>query len=86
MNCSNSSACKHCNNSGYRGRVGLFEIMVLDDEIRELIMNQASSQLLHAEARKRGMRTLRESGLLTLYDGTTTIDEIVRETVVEEEV
>lgn len=78
--------CKHCNNSGYRGRVGLFEIMVLDDEIRELIMNQASSQLLHAEARKRGMRTLRESGLLTLYDGTTTIDEIVRETVVEEEV
>ena len=64
-----------------KGRVGVFEIMLLDDEMRELIMQNASTQVLRAEGRKRGMRTLRQSGLLTLYDGVTTIDEIVRETM-----
>ncbi len=76
--------CDYCNQSGYKGRQGLFEVMVLDDEMRELIMQNASTQVLRAEARKRGMRTLRQAGLLTLYDGTTTIDEIVKETLVEE--
>ncbi len=76
--------CDYCNQSGYKGRMGLYEIMVLDDEIRELIMRNASTQLLRAEALKRGMRTLRQSGLLAIYDGSTTIDEVVRETIVEE--
>jgi type IV pilus assembly protein PilB len=58
--------------------------MVLDDAMRELIMNQASTAVLRTEARKRGMRTLRESGLLSIYDGRTTIDEVLRETIVEE--
>jgi len=76
--------CDYCNNTGYRGRLGIFEIMVLDDEIRELIMKHASSAIIREEARKRGMRSLRESGLLAIYDGLTTIEEVVRETIVEE--
>ena len=75
--------CDYCNNTGYRGRRGLFEIMVLDDELRELIMKHASSSVLRKEARKRGMRTLRESGLLSIFDGVTSIDEVVRETLTD---
>ncbi len=74
--------CDFCNQSGYKGRLGLFEIMVLDDELRDQIMKQASSQLLRSEARKRGMKTLRQSGLVALYDGLTSIDEVVRETMI----
>ncbi|MCH2138398.1 MAG: Flp pilus assembly complex ATPase component TadA [Phycisphaerales bacterium] len=76
--------CGECNGSGYKGRLALFEILELDDTMRELIMNQASTAVLRAEARKRGMRTLRESGLLSIYDGRTTLDEVLRETIVEE--
>ncbi|MEM0914745.1 MAG: ATPase, T2SS/T4P/T4SS family [Planctomycetota bacterium] len=76
--------CDYCNQSGYKGRQGLFEIMILDDEMRELIMQQASTQVLQSEARKRGMRTLRQAGLLALYDGITSLDEVVRETMFEE--
>ena len=75
--------CDYCNNSGYKGRTGLFEVMVLDDPMRELIMQSASTQILRGEARKRGMRTLREAGLLAIYDGYTTIDEVVRETMMD---
>ncbi len=81
---SRGAGCDYCNHSGYKGRMGLYEIMVLDDELRELIMTEASTQILRNEARKRGMRTLRESGLIALYDGMTTIDEVVKETLVEE--
>ncbi len=76
--------CDFCNGSGYKGRMGLFEIMVLDDELRELIIQNASTQLLRAESLKRGMRTLRQSGLLGIFDGLTTIDEVVRETLAED--
>jgi len=76
--------CDYCNGTGYRGRLGLFEIMMLDDEMREMIMQNASSQLLMEQARKRGMRTLRESGMLALYDGLTTVDEVVKETLIPE--
>lgn len=75
--------CDYCNKSGYKGRIGLFEIMVLDDEMREMIMQSASTTVLRNEARKRGMRTLRESGLLSIFDGKTTISEVVAETIVE---
>jgi type IV pilus assembly protein PilB len=77
--------CEACNNTGYRGRMGIYEIMVLDDEMRDLIVNQASTQVLRQEARKRGMRTLRQAGLLALYDGSTTIEEIAKETMNEED-
>jgi len=76
--------CDRCNRSGYKGRLALFEIMKLDDEMREMVIQQASTSVLRAECRKRGMRTLRESGLLAIYEGQTTIDEVVRETIVED--
>jgi type IV pilus assembly protein PilB len=76
--------CDYCNNSGYKGRMALFEIMTLDDELRELIMQNASTQILRNEARKRGMRPLRQSGLLSIFDGQTTIDEVVRATMIED--
>jgi len=76
--------CDACNNSGFKGRMALFEIMVIDDDIREMIMNQASVSALRNEARKRGMRSLRESGLNGIYEGQTTIDEVIRETMGEE--
>jgi type IV pilus assembly protein PilB len=76
--------CDACNSTGYRGRMGLYEIMTLDDEMRDMIIKNASTQLLRIEAKKRGLRTLRECGLMAIYDGVTTIEEVVRETIVEE--
>ena len=76
--------CSKCNGTGYKGRIGLFEIMVFNDEIRELIMNQGSTGVLRDAAQKNGMILLRENGLAAVYDGITTIDEIVKETMVEQ--
>lgn len=76
--------CDYCSNTGYRGRQGLYEIMVLDDGLRDMIMDSASTAVLRREAIKRGMRVLRESGLLAVYNGVTTIDEVVRETILDE--
>ncbi len=75
--------CDRCNNTGYRGRIGIFEIMVFNDEIRNLIMNRASTNVLRIAALKAGMRSLRDNGLAALYDGITTIDEVVKETIIE---
>ncbi|MGA2496738.1 MAG: GspE/PulE family protein, partial [Tepidisphaeraceae bacterium] len=77
--------CDACNNTGYRGRLGIYEIMTLDDDMRDKIIQHASTQVLRVEARKRGMRTLRQGGLLAIYDGITTIEEVVRETIMEED-
>jgi len=74
--------CQHCNNTGYRGRIAIFEILTMSDTIRELVMKNESANTLRAVARQEGMRTLRESGLLHIYDGITTIEEVVRETQV----
>ncbi len=76
--------CDVCHKSGYKGRSALFEIMEMDDGLRDLVMNSASTSVLREEARRRGMRTLRESGLLSIYEGLTTIDEVVRETIAED--
>ena len=76
--------CKKCNNTGYSGRIGIFEIMPFNDEIRDLIMNQASTNVLRAAGQRVGMKLLRENGLATIYDGITTIDEVVKETIIEE--
>ena len=73
--------CDMCNNTGYRGRIAIFEIMTFNDEIRDLIMNQASTSVLRAAAQKTGMRLLRDNGLAAIYDGITTIDEVVKETI-----
>jgi type IV pilus assembly protein PilB len=76
--------CDYCNNTGYKGRLAIFELMVLDEELRELINVHASTGQLRDAARKRGMRTLREAGLAAIYDGITTIEEVVRETLGED--
>ena len=78
--------CDYCNNTGYKGRLGLFEVMMLHEELKEKIMKHASTAILRQEARKHGMRTLREAGLLMLYDGITSIEEVVRETLAEDAV
>ena len=75
--------CSRCNNTGYRGRIALFEIMVFNDEMRKLVMEQASTNLLRNAAKKAGMRLLRDNGLAAIYDGITTIDEVVKETISE---
>jgi type IV pilus assembly protein PilB len=76
--------CENCNNTGYRGRMGLYEIMMLDDEMRDAIIKHASTGVLRMMCKARGMRTLRQAGLMAIYDGVTTIEEVVRETIVEE--
>jgi len=76
--------CDVCHGSGYKGRSAVFEILVMDDGLRDLIMKEASVSVLREEARRRGMKTLRESGLASIYEGLTTIDEVVRETFSED--
>ena len=76
--------CDYCNNTGYKGRMGLFETLVLSDELRDLVMKNASTNILRNAARKRGMRILREVGLMAIYEGSTTLEEVVKETIVTE--
>lgn len=73
--------CKICNNTGYKGRIGLYEVMEITEELRELIIIGASAMELRRKAIELGMITLRGSGLCKLRDGTTTIEEVVKETV-----
>jgi type IV pilus assembly protein PilB len=73
--------CEKCNNTGYKGRVGLYEVMEITEEIRELVLVGASALELRRKAVEEGMLTLRASGLRKVKDGVTTIEEIVRETV-----
>ena len=73
--------CSTCNGTGYRGRMAIFEIMIVSDAIRELIMDRAPTSQIASVAREEGMRTLRESGLLAIYDGGTTVEEVLRETM-----
>jgi len=73
--------CQTCNNTGYKGRVGLYEVMEITDDLRELIIIGASAMELRRKAIELGMVTLRESGLCKIRDGITTIEEVVKETV-----
>jgi len=73
--------CKVCHNTGYKGRVGLYEVMEITDDLRELIMIGASALELRKRAVEDGMITLRQSGLYKVREGVTTIEEVVRETV-----
>jgi type IV pilus assembly protein PilB len=79
------AGCSRCNNTGYKGRTGLYEIMTFNDEIRELIMNHASTNVLRTASQKAGMKLLRDAGLSAIYNGVTTIDEVVKETMAESE-
>jgi type IV pilus assembly protein PilB len=73
--------CEKCNNTGYKGRVGLVEVMIIDDEIRELILSGGTAIDIKRKAAEGGMISLRRSGLIKIKDGVTTIEEVVRETV-----
>src|SRR5438105_1772437 len=75
------AGCDTCNSTGYKGRVGLYEVMAIGDELKELILVGASGLELRRKAVDEGMLTLRASGLRKVKDGMTTIEEVVRETV-----
>jgi type IV pilus assembly protein PilB len=73
--------CPSCNDTGYKGRIGLYEVMEITDEIRELILIGASALELRKKSIEDGMISLRESGLYKIRNGVTTIEEVLRETV-----
>jgi type IV pilus assembly protein PilB len=73
--------CDRCGGSGYKGRVGVFEVMEISEKLRELIVTAAPVTELRALAMQEGMLTLRQSGLQKVREGLTTIEEVVRETM-----
>jgi type IV pilus assembly protein PilB len=75
--------CEVCNNTGYKGRVGLFELMIMNDVLRDMVMRNVPVDDLRKAAEGFGMVTLRHAGLSYAHDGTTTLDEVVRETILE---
>ena len=77
------AGCNSCSNTGYKGRVGLFELMILDDELREMIMANCNTDDLRKAAQKKGMTQLRDIGVQFAFEGTTSAEEVIRETVVE---
>ena len=72
--------CAECSNPGYRGRVGLFEMIVVSDAIRELINNRAPTLTIKQKALEQGMRSLRDDGLRAIFDGNSTIEEVLKYT------
>src|SRR5690606_25380373 len=76
--------CPRCNNSGYKGRTGIYELLDVTDDIRDLVAEAANVDDIRNFARSQGMTTLREAGLKLIFDGHSTIDEVVRETVMED--
>jgi general secretion pathway protein E/type IV pilus assembly protein PilB len=77
--------CQDCNKSGYRGRFGIFEIFVIDDEARKLIYERVATNVLRSRAREMGMRTLREDGARKVVAGMTSADEVIRATATDSE-
>lgn len=75
--------CDKCNNTGYKGRMGIYELALMNDNLREMVVAEVSLDEFRNACRKHGMRTLRESGLQAINLGQTTIEEIVRETMTE---
>src|SRR5690606_10025484 len=73
--------CEKCNRTGYKGREALFEFMLITDSMKQLILESASTGALRTQGRAQGMRTLRESGVLSILEGRTTIEEVMRETL-----
>ncbi|UCD11559.1 MAG: type II secretion system ATPase GspE [Nitrospinaceae bacterium] len=75
------TGCKNCSQTGFRGRAGIFELLVVDDDIRQLILSKTSAHIIRDAARKKGMRTLREDGWDKVVSGVTTVEEILRVTL-----
>ncbi|MCY3003626.1 MAG: GspE/PulE family protein [Planctomycetota bacterium] len=72
--------CDECHHTGYRGRSGIYEVMLIDDELRRIVLKNGSTAELRSAAIRNGMKTLRESGLAAVAEGRTTIEEVLRET------
>jgi type IV pilus assembly protein PilB len=73
--------CSICNSTGYKGRVGLYEVMPIKEEVKELILSRASTSEIKKEAMRLGMKTLRQSGIIKIREGLTTIEEVLRSTM-----
>jgi len=80
VSCFRGTGCPECNGTGYTSRVGIFELMELDDDIRRRIMNNEDASQLTQAARRNGMRNLREDGWKKVHEGLTTVDEVLRVT------
>jgi len=74
------AGCRACNNTGYRGRVGIFELMAVDEDVQKLIYKRVPSTEIRKLARQMGMKTLREDGMLKVLGGMTTLEEVMRVT------
>ena len=75
--------CDKCNSTGYKGRLGIYELLIMNDEMRDMIMRNASTEDLREAARRNGMVTLRDSGMEGIFAGLTTADEVIRETILD---
>jgi len=84
INFYHGKGCEKCLHTGYKGRIGIFEIMLPDDEIRALIVSKASSTDIRKAAIKNGMRSIKEDGIEKVKSGVTTLEEILRVTQQEE--
>jgi type IV pilus assembly protein PilB len=73
--------CPICNNTGYKGRIGLYEVMPMKEELKELVLSRASASEIKKEAIRLGMKTLRQSGIMKIKDGLTSIEEVLRTTI-----
>jgi type IV pilus assembly protein PilB len=73
--------CSICNNTGYKGRLGLYEVMPMKEEVKELVLSRASTTEIKKEAIRMGMKTLRQSGILKVKNGLTTVEEVLRSTM-----
>ena len=77
--------CEQCSDTGYRGRLSNFEVMTINDEVRDLILARESTHVIKSLARKQGMLTLREEALRKVLAGITTIEEMLRVTSIDAE-
>ncbi len=76
--------CEKCNNTGYKGRQGIYELLVMNDTLRDMIVAETSLDEFRDACRKFGMRTLREVGLDAIHAGLTSIEEVIRETMLDD--
>jgi type IV pilus assembly protein PilB len=83
MVCYKGKGCAVCNGSGYKGRIALYEVMVMNETLKELVLNGVSAAELKRAAINEGMKTLRMSGLQKVQEGTSTIEEILRVTMAD---
>jgi type IV pilus assembly protein PilB len=82
--CFKGAGCPKCNNTGYRGRVGFYQVLPMREEIRELILNGANTAEIKRESMRLGIRTMRQSGLTKLREGITSLEEVLRVTVADD--